>query len=108
MSVARKQAKKHGNMGFSVGVVITLLLFVCTAGSVAWVYTGMVAHERWPIRWLQIDGPFERVGAEQVRAELTPLVTGSYFKVATENMREVAENMPWVSAVTVQKSWQPC
>ena len=105
MSMSRKQAKKHGNMGFSAGVAITMLLFICTAGSVAWVYAGMVAQERWPIRWLQVDGPFERVGAEQVRASLTPLVTGSYFMVATENMRELAENMPWVSAVTVQKNW---
>ena len=105
MSVARKQAMKHGNMGFSVGVVVTMLLFVCAAGGVAWVYTGMVAQERWPIRWLQVEGPFERVGAERVRASLTPFVTGSYFKVATEHMRDVAEDMPWVSAVTVQKSW---
>ena len=100
MSVSRKQAKKHGNMGFSAGVAVIMLLFICTAGSVAWVYTGMVAQERWPIRWLQVDGPFERVGAEQVRASLSPLVTGSYFMVATDSMRELAENMPWVSAST--------
>lgn len=105
MSMGRKQAMKRGNMGFSAGVVVTLLLFVCAGGGVAWVYTGMIAQERWPIRWLQIDGPFERVGAEQVRASLTPLVAGSYFKVATDDMRDKAEEMPWVSAASVQKSW---
>jgi cell division protein FtsQ len=105
MSIGRKQALKNGNMGFSGGVAVILLLFLLATCGVAWVYTGMTAQERWPIRWLQIDGPFERVGAEQVRAVLSPLVTSSYFKVDTQRMREMAGNMPWVSAVTVQKSW---
>jgi len=101
----RKQALRHGSLGFSIGMVVTLLLFLVASAGVVWVYTGMLAQERWPIRWLEIDGPFERVSAEQVRARLTPLVTGSYFKVDTTRMHELAANMPWVSGVTVQKRW---
>ena len=105
MSATGQQAMRHGSRGFSAGVVVTLLLFVLAALGVAWVYNGMIAQERWPIRWLEIDGQFERVSAEQVRARLAPLVSGSFFTVDTQAMRELASAMPWVASVTVQKTW---
>lgn len=105
MSMDRKQALRNGNLGFSAGAILTLVLFLVAAGGVAWVYVGMVAQERWPIKWLEVDGPFERVGAEQVRAVLTPLVTGSYFTVNTEKMQELSELMPWIASVEIEKQW---
>ena len=105
MSLSKRQAMRYGSQGFSTGVVLTLLLFVLAAAGVAWVYNGMIAQERWPIRWLEIDGPFERVSAEQVRARLAPMVNGSFFTVNTRVMREAASDMPWVANVTVQKTW---
>jgi cell division protein FtsQ len=96
---------RHRISGFSAGVVITIMLFLMASAGVVWVYTGMVAQERWPIRWLEVDGSFERVSAEQVRARLAPLVTGSFFTVNTRAMRESAGEMPWVSGVTAQKTW---
>jgi len=105
MSAGRKQALRHRNLGFSAGVVVILLLFLFASAGVAWVYAGMIAQERWPIRWVEIDGPFERVSAEQVRARLTPLVEGSFFTVEPGFMRETASEMAWVSGVTVRKSW---
>ncbi len=96
---------RHGNRGFSAGAVLTLVLFSLAAAGVAWVYNGMIAQERWPIRWLEIDGPFERVSAEQVRARLAPLVTGSFFTINTRAIREMAGTMPWVANVSVQKTW---
>jgi cell division protein FtsQ len=103
--VQRNQAMRQGVRGFSTAVTVTLMLFMCATAGVVWVYKGMIAQERWPIRWLEIDGPFERVSAEQVRSSLTPLVDGSFFMVDTGLMREIAGDMPWVSHVTVQKSW---
>lgn len=101
----RKQALKNASLGFSAGAILTLVLFLVAAGAVAWVYAGMIAQERWPIKWLEVDGPFERVGAEQVRAVLTPLVTGSYFTVNTKQMQFLSEDMPWVATASVEKHW---
>ncbi len=101
----RKQAMRFRSQGFSAGVVVTMMLFLLASAGVAWVYAGMIAQERWPIRWLEIDGRFERVSAEQVRARLTPLVKGSFFTVEPGFMRTTASEMAWVSAVEVQKSW---
>ncbi len=105
MSFGRKQALRHRSLAFSTGVIITLVLFGIASTGVVWVYAGMVAQERWPIRWLEIDGPFERVSAEQVRVRLTPLAKGSFFTVEPGFMRETASEMAWVSAVSVQKRW---
>jgi cell division protein FtsQ len=105
MSVSKKQALRHRSLGFGTGVIVITLLFLFASAGVAWVYTGMIAQERWPIRWIEIDGPFERVSAEQVRARLTPLVAGSFFTVEPVVMRDTAGEMAWVSAVTVTKSW---
>ncbi len=105
MSSSRKQALRHRIRGFSFGIVVTLLLFTFATTGVGWVYVSVIAQERWPIRWLEVDGRFERVGAEQVRASLSPLVNGSFFTVDTGQMREITSEMPWVSGVNVQKSW---
>jgi len=105
VSAVGKQALRHGSQGFSSGAALVLLLFALAAVGVVWVYNGMIAQERWPIRWLEIDGQFERVSAEQVRASLAPLVNGSFFTVNTRVMRELASEMPWVASVSVQKIW---
>jgi len=105
VSAAGKQAMRHGSQGFSTGVALIMVLFVLAVTGVVWVYNGMIAQERWPIRWLEIDGPFERVSAEQVRAKLAPLVSGSFFTVNTRVIREMASEMPWVASVSVQKTW---
>ena len=65
----------------------------------------MVTRDQWPVRWLEIDGAFERVSAEQVRAGLTPLVAGSFFTVDLDAVRSAAFRQAWVSGVTVQKNW---
>lgn len=105
VSVRRKQAMRHGIGGFSAGVAVVFLLFLFAAAGVAWVYSGMIAQERWPIRWLDVDGAFERVSAEQVKASLMPLADGSFFTVDAQAMRETVSEIPWVAVVTVQKSW---
>ena len=105
MSAVGRQALRHTSRGFSTGALFIMLLFVVAVAGSVWVYNGMIAQERWPIRWLEIDGPFERVSAEQVRAMLEPLVSGSFFTVNTRVMRETASEMPWVASVNVQKTW---
>ena len=96
---------RHGISGFSTGVAMVMVLFMVAAVGVGWVYSGMVAQDRWPIRWLDVDGTFERVSAEQVRASLLPLAEGSFFTVDTPGMKETIAAMPWVASVAVQKSW---
>jgi cell division protein FtsQ len=105
MNAVSQRQMPDRTAGFGSGFFVTLLLFVVAAGGIAWVYMGMVANERWPIRWLQIDGPFQRVSAEQIRAKLSSEVNGSFFTVDLVAVQSAAAQMPWVSDVQIQKSW---
>ena len=91
--------------GFSQGLAMILLLFMMAAAGFAWVSMGIVARDRWPIRWLEINGSFQRVSAEQLRASLTPLVASSFFTIDLQTLRDAADRNSWVSTVQVLKRW---
>ena len=91
--------------GYSQGLITVFLLFLLAVAGVAWVYAGMTAREQWPVRWLEIDGAFERVSAEQMRSTLAPVATGSFFTVNLAAVRAAAFRQPWVAEATVQKTW---
>ncbi len=95
----------HDSRGFSHGLLTILLLFMMASAGFAWVSMGIVARDRWPIRWLEINGSFQRVSAEQLRASLTPLVSSSFFTLDLQALRDAADRNSWVSAIKVQKRW---
>ena len=91
--------------GFSQGLFSILLVTIIAIAGVVWVSLGIVAKERWPIRWLEINGSFERVSAEQVRSSLAPLANASFFTINLQEMQTVAARNAWVSDVSVVKHW---
>ena len=97
--------RRRRSAGFSQGLLATLLITVLAAAGVAWVYMGMVTQQQWPVRWLEVDGAFERVSAEQLRASLAPVSAGSFFTVDLERIKAAAYRQPWVADATVQKTW---
>jgi len=99
------EASRDSQGGYLAGVLMSLVLILLAALGVGWVYAGMVTPDQWPIRWLEVDGQFDRVSAEQMRAGLSPLVTGTYFTVDLGRVREAAFRQPWVSEAVVQKVW---
>lgn len=95
----------QGMAGYSINGLLLALLLLTSSGGVAWVYSGTVALERWPIRWLDVDGAFERVSAEQVRKRAAPLVEGSYFTIDPEKVQQAVSELAWVSDAIVHKTW---
>ena len=91
--------------GFASGTLVVVLLFLLTAAGVAWVGFGLVTSDRWPIRWLELHGEFQRVSAEQLRASLSPGMDAHFFTVDLAALREAAAANAWVSSVKVEKQW---
>ena len=91
--------------GFAGGAFAVVLLFLATVAAIAWVSMGIVTSERWPIRWLEINGTFNRVSAEQLRASLSSEVGSSFFTMDLQTLQEAAARIHWVSDVRVQKQW---
>jgi len=95
----------RASRGFSEGLLPTVFMCGLAIAGVIWVGIGMTTKEQWPIRWLEIDGTFERVSAEQIRASLLPISAGSYFTVDLEKMHEAAYRQPWIESAIIQKIW---
>ena len=91
--------------GFASGTFTVVLLFLVTVAAIVWVSMGIVTSERWPIRWLEVNGNVNRVSAEQLRASLSSQVGSSFFTLDLQGLQEAAARIHWVSAVRVQKQW---
>jgi len=102
--LAANQRKSH-QRGIASATVLVLTLFLTMLGVCAWVGMGIITSERWPIRWLEISGDFQRVSAEQLRANLSTEVGASFFTADLQSLKEAATHISWVSDVQVQKRW---
>lgn len=89
----------------NTGFVMIILLLLLALGVSAWVSLGITTRDRWPIRWLEVQGRFDRVSAEQLRASLIPLTKSSFFTLNLDALKAGAARIPWVSNVRVQKHW---
>jgi cell division protein FtsQ len=101
----RGRNQQQGQRGFSTSLFAVALMFLLTATALAWVSMGIVTSERWPIRWLEINGAFQRVSAEQLRANLSSEVGSSFFTVDLQALQDAATRISWVSSARVQKQW---
>ncbi len=91
--------------GQTAGFVMIILLLLLALGVSAWVSLGITTRDRWPIRWLEVQGRFDRVSAEQLRAALAPLTKTSFFTLDLDELQASASRNPWVSGVRVEKRW---
>lgn len=99
------QAERYEDDGRGLGVLLMGLLLLAVVAGVFWVYMGMTTQDRWPIRWLDVAGEFERVSAEQVRTRVAPMIEGSYFTVDMAAAEASVESLPWVSSAIIRKRW---
>lgn len=99
---ARARASERGFIG---SLLLVITLFLAALAAYAWVGMGIFTSERWPIRWLEVNGAFQRVSAEQLRASLASEIGASFFTLDMRGLQESALRIPWVSAVKVQKHW---
>jgi cell division protein FtsQ len=82
-----------------------LVLFAVSVAGTIWVSMGIVAREQWPIRWLELNGAYDRVSADQMRGSLAAAVNASFFTIDLQSVRTAAQRNSWVASVRVQKRW---
>jgi len=58
-----------------------------------------------PLRWIEINGDFQRLSAEQIRSSVAPLLRNGFFAADLGVVKKRVEAMPWVASVEVRKTW---
>ncbi|NND44852.1 MAG: FtsQ-type POTRA domain-containing protein [Xanthomonadales bacterium] len=88
--------------------VVTLLgaVAICVVAALAALGArSMFASQQLPIRWIEANGAFERVTAQQIRTTAAPLLTGGFFGVDLDRVRLAVEAIPWIRSAGVQRRW---
>ncbi len=70
-----------------------------------WAFGGWQDPERWPIRWLEVEGQLERTTSAQVRAAVAAEARRGFFVVNVERARVAVEALPWVAFAAVSRQW---
>lgn len=82
------------------GIALTLV-----ALPIVGVLEGWFAAGRWPVRYLKVEAEFQRVGAEQIRAAVTPLLGAGFFALDLGGAQKAVAALPWVQRVEARKRW---
>lgn len=81
-----------------------LFLAALLVGSI-WLRSGLVGAERWPVRWLDVEGTLQRTSASQVRSAAIGPASSGFFAVNLDEVRRAVEALPWVAEAAVGRQW---
>ena len=105
----RRQNQKRVSLAARItrlgSVVMTL---AGTALVVALLITGgkwLSDNGNFPITKVNVEGGFEHVSPEQIRAAVMPSVGSGFFQLDVESIQATLGDLPWVDAVVVRKLW---
>jgi cell division protein FtsQ len=87
-------------------VVLTGVVIVgCLLVAAVWLRTGLIGSERWPVRWLDVEGDLNRTSAGQIRSAAVESASAGFFAADLEAVRRAVEALPWVASATVGRQW---
>ncbi len=70
-----------------------------------WLRAGLIGGERWPVRWLDVEGDLNRTSAGQIRSAAIESASAGFFAADLESARRAVEALPWVASATVGREW---
>lgn len=95
-------------------VKITALLILLLA--VTWRYQPDLVKDystRWlpptptafPIRYVRIEGVFQYLSKDDIKATIEPLITQGFFMADMQNIHQAVIALPWVETVNIERVW---
>lgn len=82
-------------------VLALLALTALGAGAASW----LARQSLFPLRVVQLQGDIEHSDAATLRNQVTRRITGGFFGVDLQAVREAFEGAPWVRGAVVRRVW---
>ena len=58
-----------------------------------------------PVKYVRVEGVFQYLSKDELRAVLEPMLTTSFFEADMQAVQQAVANLPWVDTVAVKRSW---
>lgn len=88
---------------------LTLLgMALATVAIFAAVMFGLPAkwsNKTWTVKWIEVQGPFERVSIEQIRAAAIPALGQTFVATDLGAVKRHVESLPWIRSAGVRRKW---
>lgn len=86
---------------------VLLLLVSLIAVTIAgfWQDIQQAVSLKLPIRYVRVEGAFQYISKETLKALLLPYVTRDFFSVDVQEIDRAAQQHPWVETVRVRRVW---
>ena len=97
--------REDGWRFFSWRTIQRVLLFLASAGSLAWFVTYLQNPNTLPIQKIHALGTFTMVNESMLRDVVAKTVTGGYFNVNVDEVQQAVEALPWVYQANVGRVW---
>ena len=81
------------------------LMAVPVAVVLGWAWSAFDADNFLPIHSVQIEGEFRYLKKEDLKNVAMPHVTGGFFSLNLQNVREAVLVLPWVEDAAVRRQW---
>lgn len=63
------------------------------------------ATEWMPVRYVRVEGAFQHLSKDKIKAVVNEQVRHGYFEVDLQHLRHAISTLPWAEQVTVERVW---
>ena len=97
--------KKNESSPVSYRWVNWLVPFVIVCAFMIWAENHLSNPQTLPVNKIRVHGAFVNVNEPMLHRAIDGVVAGGYFNVDVARVREVVEQLPWVSKASVRRVW---
>ncbi len=94
--------KQQSIISFKFVSMVALLIVVVSGG---WRLVDSSPEAMMPIENIQIEGEFVNLRPGDIRKKVVDVLSGGYFTVDLNAIRNVLLELPWIEEVTVRRQW---
>ncbi len=63
------------------------------------------SNKTWVVKWIEVQGPFERVSIEQIRAAAVPAMGQTFVATDLSEVKRQVESLAWIRSAGVRRKW---